>query len=99
MDKKFVIARLKAVEPALRDKGVVALYLYGSYARDEARADSDIDIIVEFASGQLGDLSRYMAPYHLLEQQLPDVPIGYGTTENIVPEYRSTIENEAIRIF
>ena len=47
MDRADVIARLKAVEPALRAHGVAALYLFGSYARDEAGPGSDLDIFVE----------------------------------------------------
>ena len=99
MNRNSVIARLKAAEIALRDSGVVALYLYGSYARDEARADSDVDVIVEFAPDRPHDLSSYMGPYHILERQLPNMAIGYGTHENIVPEYRPSIESEAIRVF
>ncbi|MFN3547814.1 MAG: nucleotidyltransferase family protein [Mesorhizobium sp.] len=99
MDRETVIARLKSLEPALRGSGVVALYLYGSYARDEARPDSDVDVIVEFAPGRQRDLSSYMSPLRILERQLPDKAIGYGTHENIVPAYRASIESEAIRVF
>ncbi|WP_235679308.1 nucleotidyltransferase family protein [Aquibium microcysteis] len=99
MNRDTVIARLKSLEPALRDSGIVALYLYGSHARDEARPDSDLDVIVEFAPGRQRDLGSYMTPLHILKQQLPDVAIGYGTHDNIVPAYRATIESEAIRVF
>lgn len=99
MNRDFVIARLKSLEPALRGSGIVALYLYGSYARDEARPDSDVDVIVEFAPGRQRDLSSYMNPLRILERQLPDMVIGYGTHDNIVPAYRTSIESEAIRVF
>ena len=39
MDRNEVIAKLKAVEPQLRAHGVAALYLFGSYARDDARKE------------------------------------------------------------
>jgi predicted nucleotidyltransferase len=99
MDRADVIARLKAVEPALRARGVAALYLYGSHARDEARPDSDIDVLVEFTPGQEADLTSYLAPYHLLEEQFPGTAIGYGTRDNLVPVYRPHIERNAIRVF
>jgi predicted nucleotidyltransferase len=51
MNRDAVIARLKSLEPALRDSGIVALYPYGSHARDEARPDSDIDLLVDFERG------------------------------------------------
>ena len=44
MTRAEVVAKLKAVEPALRAHGVAALYLFGSYARDEAGPDSDLDV-------------------------------------------------------
>jgi uncharacterized protein len=99
MDRAEVIDRIRAVEHSLREQGVAALYLYGSHARDEARADSDIDVLVEFMSGQDHGLSAYLAPYHLLEEQFPGKDIGYGTREEIVPHYRSEIERHAIRVF
>ena len=46
MKRAEVIAKLRAVEPMLRAHGVAALYLFGSYARDDARPDSDLDMFV-----------------------------------------------------
>lgn len=37
---------------AIRAFGVERLGVFGSFARDEARADSDVDLFVEFAAGQ-----------------------------------------------
>jgi predicted nucleotidyltransferase len=99
MNRADVIARIRAVEPALRARGVAALYLYGSHARDEARPDSDIDILVEFVPEQEGGISAYLAPYHVLEEQFPGKDIGYGTREEIVSHYRPHIERSAIRVF
>lgn len=44
MTRAEVIARLKTFEPALCQRGVAALYLFGSHARNEAPADSNVDI-------------------------------------------------------
>lgn len=99
MTRADIIARLRTAEPALRARGVAALYLYGSYARDEARDDSDIDVLVELDDGADKGLSGYMAPYIYLEETFPEAEIGYSTREGIVPIYRRYIENSAIRIF
>jgi hypothetical protein len=48
-----VMAKLKAVGPQLRAHGVAALYLFGSYARDEAREDSDVDVFGPRLRGRL----------------------------------------------
>ncbi len=99
MNRAEVMARLKAAEPALRARGVASLYLCGSYARDEARPDSDIDIMVDLQSWKGMDLSSYLAPYRVLEAQFPNVEIGYGTRDELVSHYHPYIEQSAIRVF
>lgn len=99
MDRAEVIARLKAAEPALRARGVAALYLYGSYARDEARPDSDVDVLVERVPGSDEGLRNYMAPYLYLEEQFPGTEIGYSTREGISKYVLPYVEDDAIRIF
>lgn len=44
-----VAAAVRQLAPHLKsDLGVAALYVFGSVARGEARADSDVDVLVEF---------------------------------------------------
>ena len=99
MNRAEVIARLKAIEPELRARGVEHLYLYGSYARDEARPDSDIDLLAEFSRTADQSIFGLMEPYTLLEEQFPGTEIGFGTREGIVPVYRPYIEQSAIPVF
>lgn len=42
----------KRVTPALRRHGVVRAGVFGSAARGEARAASDLDVLVEFEAGR-----------------------------------------------
>jgi predicted nucleotidyltransferase len=70
MNRADVIARLKAAECGVRKRGVAALYLYGSYARDDAREDSDIAVLVELGEGTDPGFVGYMAPYIYLEEAL-----------------------------
>ena len=49
MRREEAISILRSHLPALRrDFGVRRLSLFGSTARDEARVDSDLDLLVEF---------------------------------------------------
>lgn len=49
MTREDVIARLRDVAPELGDLGIVRVAVFGSFARNEAGDDSDIDLLVEFA--------------------------------------------------
>jgi len=49
--KRDIIDLLQMNEPAIRAFGVHRLGLFGSFRRDEARADSDVDLFVEFEPG------------------------------------------------
>jgi len=99
MKRDEVISRLKDAEPALRARGVAALFLYGSHARDEARLDSDIDILVEFSPRTGHALESYMAPFHLLEDTFPETTVGYSTSDGLEAAYRPHILASALRVF
>jgi predicted nucleotidyltransferase len=47
MERESIIARLRENESNLRARGVTHAALFGSRARDEQRADSDTDIMIE----------------------------------------------------
>ena len=49
-----VIRVLKRQEPAARALGVRTLYLFGSTARGEAGADSDVDVFIEYDRDRFG---------------------------------------------
>src|SRR6266516_5466371 len=61
--------RLLEAEPEIRQLGIRRLALFGSVARDEARPDSDVDLLVEFAPGEKS-FDRFMALSDLLETLL-----------------------------
>ncbi len=47
-----VVERLSNAEAEIRRQRVRRLALFGSFVRDEARPDSDVDLYVEFVPGQ-----------------------------------------------
>lgn len=51
MRRDDALATLRALEEALRSQGVAHLYLFGSVARDEATAGSDVDLAFDVESG------------------------------------------------
>lgn len=50
--KAEVIERLQGQREQLRALGVAQLGLFGSFVRDEAGPDSDVDLLVDFQEGQ-----------------------------------------------
>lgn len=48
MTRAEALRRLTEIRPWLVSQGVTRLRLFGSTARDEARADSDVDLLVDF---------------------------------------------------
>lgn len=97
MNRADVIARLRELEPKLRAHGVQSLYLFGSYARDEARSDSDIDILADF--DRPPTFSGFMDTYLELEDAFPGIEIGFSTRDGLKPAFRPSIEGSAVRVF
>jgi len=98
MRRNETIAKLKATEPALRNFGVAGLYLFGSHARDEAGADSDVDVFIDPTPDQSFGFLSYMDALDALRGSVGD-NVDYGTRNGLHPLLRSEIEREAIRIF
>lgn len=84
---------LTASKPELaRRFGVTRLALFGSTARDAARADSDIDVLVAFDGPATS--ARYFGVQFYLEDLLGR-PVDLVTEKALRPELRPYIEREA----
>src|SRR5437773_2154158 len=100
MRREEVISKLKRAEPALRAFGVAALYLFGSYARDDARPDSDVDVFVDPVSDERFGFLQFMDAYQAIRKSVGDeIDVGYSTRDGLSPYIRSDVEHEAIRVF
>ena len=99
MDQSVVISTLKMLELKLRTYGVAGLYLFGSYARNEAGPESDIDVFVDATNEGFYGLGPFTGAYETIREALPDHEIGYCTRGGLSRHIRSAVEREAIRIF
>lgn len=95
MRRDAVLALLRAHLPELQAMGVRSLALFGSVARDEAKADSDVDLLAEF-DPPLG-FDRYMDAKFRLEALLGR-PVDLITPSGLKPELRATVERECHRV-
>src|SRR5882757_9699424 len=98
MRRNEVLSALKQAEPALRARGVAALYIFGSHARDEARPDSDVDVFIDKDKSRKFGFDEFMDVYLLLQERI-GTGLDYGTRDGLHPLLRADIEREAIRVF
>lgn len=75
--------------------GVTSLAVFGSTVRDEAREDSDVDILVAFDGPATSE--RYFGVQFYLEDLLGS-PVDLVTEKALRPELRPHIEREAVRV-
>lgn len=90
-----IVAALKDHAADLRRFGVNELFLFGSFVRDEAGPQSDIDFLVDFEGSPTFD--DYMDLKFFLEDLL-ERPVDLATRESLRPRLRSYVEEEARRV-
>lgn len=96
LTRQAAIQRLQAVEADIRRLGVRRLALFGSVLRDQARPDSDVDILVEFSPFEKS-FDRFMALADLLEETL-ERRVELITTEGLSPYIGPRILAEAFDV-
>jgi predicted nucleotidyltransferase len=96
MDRDATLDLLRQKLPELRQRfGVVRLALFGSRARDQARLDSDADVLVAFDGAATS--ARYFGVQFYLEDLL-GCRIDLVTEKALRPQLRAFVEREAIHV-
>lgn len=96
MDRARALKLLRKHLPTLADEYQVrSLALFGSISRNEARADSDIDILVSFDAPATS--ARYFGVQFYLEDLLGH-PVDLVTDKALRPELKPYVEREAVRV-
>jgi predicted nucleotidyltransferase len=98
MDKTAAIAGIRKKTDAVRAFGATSLYLFGSTARDEAVADSDLDVFVEYDPTKKFSLIDLAGIKVILEEEL-GVEVDVTTRDSLHPLLRDRIERSAVRVF
>jgi uncharacterized protein len=93
-----VIAMLASLEKPLRERGITALALFGSVARDAARRDSDVDVLVDVASDAPFSLVDLVSVKDFLEDKLGR-KVDVVTKDGIEPRVRDRVLREAKAVF
>ncbi len=96
MNRSLAIELLTRSKPILAARyGVTELALFGSTARDAARNDSDVDVLVSLDGPATSE--RYFGVQFYLED-LFGVPIDLVTDKALRPELRPFVEKEAVHV-
>ena len=98
MRREDAIAAIKEQTEAIKALGATSLYLFGSTARDEAGALSDIDLFIDFDRDSRFSLIELVGMKQLLESRLR-VPVDITTRDSLDPLLQKRIEASAERIF
>ena len=91
--RRDVIDRIGGLRPQLRAYGVERLSLFDSFARNAQRADSDVDLLVEFAPGRKS-FDNFISVCELLEESLCR-RVEVLTLESLSPHIGPRILQEA----
>lgn len=97
MDRDFVVGTLRDHADELHGLGVAHLYLFGSVVRQEATADSDVDLFFDtdnprFSLIDLVDLQDRVS-------QILGATSDVMTRASLHPMLKQRIEAEALRVF
>ncbi len=95
MNRSELLRRLAAHKGEVHAFGVATLALFGSAARDEATAESDLDFLVEF-DGPV-TLERFMGLKHFLEKLL-ERRVDLVTSRAMKARMRRAIRSELLRV-
>lgn len=97
MQREAIERIVRAHATELHARGVARLGLFGSTARGESGEASDIDIVVEIASGRkfsIIDLAGLRAYLCDLFRRETDVVVR----EDLRPDFRAAIDRETVRL-
>jgi len=103
LEKKYILDNLKELQPLYAKSGVNLLGLFGSYARDEANEESDIDILIETTPRFLQNFQGFKA--HLKLDELKEVlslkfnkPVDIVDKQGLIQHKNSYILDKTIYV-
>lgn len=96
MNRAEALQLVQSHQAELQKLGVKSLNLFGSVARNEATAQSDVDILVELEDS-IGFFEFFCIKHYL--EDLLQCSVDLGTTDALKEHLRQPILSEAIHVF
>lgn len=97
MERIYTIDEIKNIAGEIaRRHGVERMFLFGSYARGDAKPSSDLDFRID--KGRIRGLFALGGLYADLEEAF-GVPVDLLTTDSLDEDFRKEIATEEVRIY
>lgn len=97
LDKQDILLQLKDAKPNLEAIGINSIGLFGSYARNENTASSDIDILIDFNAEQ-ETFNNLMLASDLFEKIFIKERVELVTKKSLSQYLKPYILNEVIYV-
>ena len=97
MKRDEIVSRIRKHAAAIRAEGATALYLFGSIARDEADAKSDIDLFVDYDPSSRFSLLN-VSGIRLIVMQEVGRDVDITTRDSLHPRLKDRILTESVRV-
>ena len=94
MDKDTALKLLHDNMEAIKNFGIQSIGVFGSVARNEAKENSDLDVLVEYKENSL-NLDSYMDLKYYLEE-LFHCPVDLVTKTSVKPYLKKRILQEVV---
>jgi len=98
MNRETVIAKLREHEAELKSEGITQLSLFGSVARGDANAKSDVDLMAEFDHAKKMTLFGRVHIKNLMTDIL-GVTADVSDKKMLPPEVLERAQRESILVF
>jgi predicted nucleotidyltransferase len=98
MEKQAVLEKLRAHEPELRAAGIVHLRLFGSVARGQQTAESDVDLLADLHPEKKLSLLGLVHLHHQVEDML-GFKVDFSVADHLRPQIRERVLKEAVHAF
>ncbi len=98
MKRHALIATLEVIRPELEAEGVSHLALFGSRARGDATAESDVDILIDVAPGSRFSLINLVNVEQLVGDRT-GIPANAFMRRSLDDNFLNFISRDVIRVF
>jgi predicted nucleotidyltransferase len=98
LTRDTLVARLRAMQPAISREGVTRMALIGSRARRDNRPDSDIDLMISVDPSRRFSIFDLIGVKHLVEDEI-GLPVDIIMERSLRPDFAARAIRDAVEIF